>query len=239
MRTLKIKIIVLILTFSSLNNLFSQDKKDSTLLYFDNGITSVLSNNNNESQFAFSYSGNNSISKNKLNFNTTSNYSLVYLNSLLSNDLLQKTNISYSRFFISHVFNYSLSRKIDSDNSIGIGYAYKKIYKSFYFGISYALMYSKTDYLLKPTFELARHSLRIKFKFNTKILNINTEYYYQPNVNSFNDYIIYGNTKITFYPKNKLNFIIQDALNFRSLSNVKMINSTTFGISYSFNKTIN
>ena len=99
-------------------------------------------------------------------------------------------------------------------------------------------MYSKTDYLLKPTFELARHSLRIKFKFNTKILNINTEYYYQPNVNSFNDYIIYGNTKITFYPKNKLNFIIQDALNFRSLSNVKMINSTTFGISYSFNKTI-
>ena len=74
MHTLKIKIIVLILTLSSLNHLFSQSKKDSTLLSFDNGITSVLANNNNQSQFSVSYSGNNSITKNKFNFNTTSNY---------------------------------------------------------------------------------------------------------------------------------------------------------------------
>jgi hypothetical protein len=232
----KIKLSFLFLIILPLNFLFSQDKKDSTLLSFENGITSVVTNNNNESQFACSYSGNNSITKNKFSFNTTSNYSLFYNNSLINNDLLQKTNLSYSRFFVSNVFNYSLSRKIQSDNSIGIGLGYKKIYKAFYFGISYALMYSKTDYFLKPTTELARHSLRLKFKINTKILNINTEYYYQPNCISFKDYIIYGNTKIIFYPKNKLNFIIQNALNFRSLSNIKMINSVTFGISYNFDK---
>jgi len=228
-------IFILFLVIST--NVFSQSSNDSIIVLLENGITSVLTNSD-KSQFAISYSGNNTISRNKLNFNTNSNYSLVYSNSITSNELLFKNNLLYDKLFISHVFNYSLSRKIESDNLFGVGVGFKKIYKHFYYGISYAIMYDKTNYIGNNTIEIGRHSLRFKFKINTKVINVNMEYYYQPDITSFGNFIVYGNTKITLYPNKKLNFIIQDALNFRSVSNIKMINNTTFGISYSFNKNI-
>jgi hypothetical protein len=61
--------------------------------------------------------------------------------------ILQKGIFISISLFISYVFNYSLSRKIESDNLFGIGVGFKKIYKHFYYGISYAIMYDKTNYI--------------------------------------------------------------------------------------------
>ncbi len=218
-------IFIVLLSF----NLYSQ--KDTTIkLNLDNNISFIYSNPNNINQYGTSYNGTNSIGKNNVTFLTNSNYSLNFTNKIIGHDWLQKTNISYKRVFISHVFNYSLSRHIETDNAIGcgIGFKYKII------SLSYALMYQNTNYIDKPIKEVLRHSVRLKLKLQKKLFNFTTEYYYQPNINNINDVIIYGNTKITLYPQNKINFIIQDAMNYRSLSNIKLIHNFTVGFGYTF-----
>jgi hypothetical protein len=49
------------------------------------------------------------------------------------------------------------------------------------------------------------------------------------------DYIIYGNAKLVFLPKKRLNFILQDAVNYISKSKVRMIHNLAFGVGYTFN----
>ena len=38
-------------------------------------------------------------------------------------------------------------------------------------------------------------------------------------------------------PQNKINFVVQDVLNFRSMSDVRTIHALTFGLNYKFSKT--
>jgi hypothetical protein len=57
-------------------------------------------------------------------------------------------------------------------------------------------------------------------------------------MSNFNDYIVYGITKIIINPKKPVSFIIQDVLNYRTDSQVKLLHNINFGISYKFVKKI-
>jgi hypothetical protein len=92
--------------------------------------------------------------------------------------------------------------------------------------------------MINPNTNKLRHSIRAKIKIDKKLFSLSTEYYYQPNINDFNDCIIYGTTKLTLLTGKPINFIIQDQMNFRSTSDVKMINNLTFGVAYKFIKKI-
>ena len=196
-----------------------------------NSITGVYSKNSN-TQFNITYSGDNSIIRSKLKFNTTTNYSVVYSNKITANELQQKTNISYKKAFILHVFNYSLTRNITSDHSIGLGYG--KSWK--YLSLSYAAIYQNTNYVTAPHKEVIRHSIRLKSTYLHNRFSISCEYYYQPNLLKINDAIVYGNTKISLFQHKKINFTISDNINFRSASSVKWMHTLTIGIGFNFKK---
>ena len=150
----------------------------------------------------------------------------------ISNEWQQKSNLNYKNFFILHVFNYSLVRKISNDNSIGIGIS--KWWK--YGSISYAAIYQKIDYETKSNIELFRHSIRLKLKYENSFIGISYEYYFQPNVILLKDNIIYGNIKLSLFNKKKINLSISDIVNYRSISNVKMIHTLYLGIGFNFKK---
>lgn len=224
-------LILLILPF----NLYCQ--LDTLRVNLDNSISSLYNTQSNTGQVSFNYSGNNTFSYNKFQFNTTTSYQLVTAKSITSNELLEKTNISRKLLFLSHIYNYSLSRKIISDNSVGLGYSKKWNINNLTFGLSYAILYQRTDYSNKQDILITRHSARVKVKYLNKNIQFLTEIYFQPNIKSYYDKIIYGSTKLTFKPKSKLNITFQDAINYRSLSSVKLIHNLTVGLSYQFDKT--
>ena len=68
----------------------------------------------------------------------------------------------------------------------------------------------KNKFVFSEYQNIFRHSLRLKFSLEKNNCEIISEYYYQPNVTNIRDNIIYGTTKISFFPKNKLNFTIGD-----------------------------
>jgi hypothetical protein len=129
-------------------------------------------------------------------------------------------------------------RKIDSENLFGIGTGIKKDYNSIKTSVSYAIIFHQSNYFNGEFENLFRHSLRLKFILEKKNCEIISEYYYQPTVSNIGDNIIYGTTKISFFPKNKLNFTIGDIFNWRSQSDVKIIHNLTIGVGYKFQKNI-
>jgi hypothetical protein len=216
-------------------NLISQT--DTLKLSLDNSVSALYNTQSSSNQTSFSYSGNNTLSYNKFQFNTTTSYQLVYNKSIISNELLEKTNISRSSLFLSHIYNYSLSRKIISDHSVGFGYSKKWNINNLTLGLSYAILSQRTDYSDKQDILITRHSARFKLKYSNSIISFLTEIYFQPNIKSYYDKIIYGSTKLIIKPKAKLNIAFQDAINYRSLSSVKLIHNLTVGLSYQFEKT--
>jgi hypothetical protein len=202
---------------------------DSVVMVSSNNITGQYSRTSGV-QYTLSYQGDNSITRKSFSLNTATSYSLVYGGKVIGNELQEKTNISYKNFFVIHVYNHSLTRGITNDNSFGIGY----IYKFKYLSLSYGSLYQNTVYLNVPHNEVFRHSFRVKFKYRTKHFGIVNEYYYQPNMFSTGDVIIYGNTKISLFQNRRVNFTINDNINYRSLSKVKLIHSLMFGIGFNF-----
>jgi hypothetical protein len=196
-----------------------------------NSITGVYLKNST-TQINAAYSGDNTISRNKLKFNTNTTYSISYSNKIIANELQQKTNINYRKTFILHVFNYSLTRSITSDHSIGLGFG--KSWK--YFSLSYATLYQNTNYVKLPHKEVIRHSVRLKSTYLHSRFSISCEYYYQPNLLRIQDAIVYGNTKISLFQNKKINFTISDNINFRSVSSVKWMHTLTIGIGFNFKK---
>jgi hypothetical protein len=209
--------------------------QDTLKLSLDNSISGMYTTQNNINTTNLTYSGNNTIFYNKFQLNTTSNYQLGYsLKSLTNNEFLEKTNISRNSLFFSHIYTSSLSRKIISDNSIGFGYSHKWNISKFILGLSYALLYQNTNYSTKLDLLITRHSARFKLRYTGSIVSFMTELYFQPNTRSLFDKIIYGTTKLSIKPKNRLSLTIQDAINYRSLSSVKLIHTLTVGLSYQF-----
>jgi hypothetical protein len=183
---------------------------------------------NTNNQINIGFNGDNSVVKGYKNFNSNTNYNLGYTTKIINSELLQKTNEGYHDFFLSHIFNHSLTRGIKYNNLIGVGYGHKWKYLS----LSYASMCENIIYIELPTKNLFRHSVRCKFKYEHELFSIVTEYYYQPNMVKLNDVVVYGSTKISLLQKNKLSFTITDVINYRSLNTIKLMHSINLGISY-------
>jgi hypothetical protein len=205
---------------------------DSLRINSNNSISGMYNYNNNIPIMNLTILGDNSFSGKLVTFSTNTAYTLQYNNTIIANELQQKTNINYNNLFLIHVFNHSLSRNIEVDNSYGFGIGKWWNYGS----ISYALLYQNSRYNNGIILESYRHSLRLKLKYDHRKFGISYEYYFQPNLKDFKDNIIYGNIKINFLNHKKINYTISDNINYRSLSNVKLIHNLTLGINLTFNK---
>lgn len=224
--------LILIFTIYS----FSQDSIQSQY-QFDNSITSMYNDNNGKKSFNGSFVGDNSISIKKTTLSLNTNYSLGYSPTISNNELIQKTNLSYSNFFITHVYNHSLSRSINSDNSFGLGIILKKTINDYNISLSYAIMYQYVNYQSIDNTRMIRDSFRLKISITKNNFKVTNEYYYQPNFLVLSDYIIYGNSKIILLPMNNISYTLQGNINYRSKSNIKNIDNITFGITYTFKHT--
>ena len=217
------------------NLVFSQEIKT------DNSLTGIVSNSIS-SQLGLTYVGENSFIKNKWDITSVTNYTLTFSPNISENELLQRVSFDVREnkwsYFTNYQYNYSYVRKIQSDNFLGIGAGFKKEFTYIKSSISYAILFHQSNYFNGEDVNIFRHSLRLKFSLEKNNCEIISEYYYQPNVTNIRDNIIYGTTKISFFPKNKLNFTIGDIFNWRSQSDVKIIHNLTIGVGYKFQKNI-
>jgi hypothetical protein len=221
--------------------LFSIQSYAQTEISLDNSLSGSLNQGKDGNIIGVNFTGNNSFDFGKhIALDLGTNYNVQYTPELSQNELIQKANFGYNKehwdLFTTYQYNYSLTRGIQADNWLGIGGGVKEKFSWGKASLSYAFLYQNTDYMVDPNTNKLRHSIRAKIKIEKKNFGFSTEYYYQPNIKDFNDCIIYGTTKLTLFPTKPLNFIIQDQMNFRSTSDVKMMNNLTFGIAYKFNK---
>lgn len=208
-------------------------QKDTATFNLDNSLSGSLIKNDGKIQGFSRIFSQNTIEYNKLMVNLVTNYQINYQGTINGNELLNKTNLNYGDIFCSHVYSYSLIRQMRSDNSFGFGYSYKYKFKNISYGISYAFIGQQTNYFNKQITGVLRHSLRLKFKYDNRFFLFYTEFYLQPNVKTIKDQIIYGTIKLTLLPKTKVNLILQDNINYFSLSSIKTIHTFTFGIGHS------
>lgn len=214
----------------------SQDTiKDTVKVSLDNNINGAYTKFSNNSNIVnVGFVGDNSVSYKKFKLSSSSNYSLSFRDTILANELVEKTNAGYADFFLSNVYTQSLVRSVRNDNAFGIGYGKKLSIKKLDLSLSYAILYQKTFYNNGTTKQVGRNSFRTKLKYDGNLIGFSTEFYYQPNFESMKDYIVYGNAKLIFLPKKRLNFILQDAINYISKSEVRMLHNLAFGVGYTF-----
>lgn len=216
--------------------LFAKSQNEINL---DNNITGIYSQSS-KSNLGLNFNGNNGFYHNHLSLDFNTNYLLKISDQIQENELLQRSTIDYDKgkwdAFITHQYNYSLIRKINSDNWIGTGFGLKKKFEKSKISFSYAFMFQKSVYRDLPTDEIWRHSLRLKYRIENKYLGFTTEIYYQPNISDFSDYIVLGTSRIIILPENKINFLIQDVINFRSQSEITTLHNLTIGLGVKFNK---
>lgn len=229
---MKTILFLILLPFS----IFSQQDtiRDTVKVSLDNNINGAYTKYNNSNIVNIGFVGDNSLSYKKFKLTTTSNYALSFKNIITANEFVEKTNVGYGNEFLSHIYTNSFVRSIKNDNSFGIGYGHKFKISKVDLGLSYAILYQRTSYLNNTYIEVERSSFRGKIKYNGNLVGFSTEMYYQPSFKSMKNYIIYGNVKLVFLPKKKLNFILQDAINYISTSKVKMLHNLAFGVGYTF-----
>jgi hypothetical protein len=223
--------------------LFTISSNAQTEISLDNSLSGSLNQGKTGNIIGVNFTGNNSLEFRKnIALDLATNYNIQYTPELSQNEFIQKANFGYNKehwdLFTTYQYNYSLTRRIQADNWLGIGGGFKEKFSWGKASLSYAFLYQNTNYMDDPNTQTLRHSIRAKIKIEKKKFEITTEYYYQPNIKDINDCIIYGTTKLILFPGKPLNFIIQDQMNFRSISTVRMMNNLTFGISYKFTKKI-
>ena len=210
-----------------------------TEIKLDNNFTGILSTNKTTT-FGFNYIGSNSIYIKKISYDFSTNYSIRFSPTLKENEFNQRQNIGYESkkwdLFVTHQYNYSLIRQISSDNWLGVGGGLKFNYRWGKLSVSYATIYQNSKYFVNTPEYMFRHSLRTKLKLEKKNISFYSEYFFQPNVSNLDDIIIYGNSKISLFTNKSVNLIIQDVLNYRSKSEVKMIHNISIGVGYKLNK---
>jgi hypothetical protein len=230
----KIYLLLLFITGTS----FAQSE-----LNLDNNLTcNTVQADNTTKSVGITYIGDNTLIIKKFDFNSNTNY--AYLTDK-QNELSQRVNLMYKlpegKFddytFATYQFNSSLIRNIKSDHWIGVGYGVKnKIDSTLTLSTSYALVFEDILWNSGDTKTFFRHSLRGKVKLTRNDFELTSEYFYQPNIQYFNEYMIVGTSKFVIMPKNKLNFVIQDVLNYNSVAEIKVLHTISLGIQYKFNK---
>lgn len=218
------------------NFLYSQKE-----ISLDNNISGIL-NTTQTTQTTLQYVGNNGLDYKKFAIDLGTNYSLRLNPQIKENEFASRLNIAYNEdhwdSFITYQINYSYLRKIEMDNWIGVGLGGKIKFNSGKLSLSYATLYQNTNYLINDDTQIFRHSIRGRVKYSNKWIGLSTEYYYQPNFKEFNDYIIFGTTKVSLFNDKKVNLVFQDVINYRSTSDIKLIHNLTVGVGYKFIKKI-
>lgn len=229
MKLLKL-ILLLVIPFSA----YTQSE-----LSLDNNITGIYSRSTSRN-LDLSLNGQNFFSYKKFTISSSTFY-LLSLNDkssdkMTGNELMQKVSFDHQHNnfykFVFYQYNSSLIRNITSENWTGLGLGYKKKIYNSVFNISYATMLTTNN----KQEQILRHSFKFKYKTERKLFSINSEYFYQPNIFNFNDYIIIGTTTLVILPQNKINFSIQNVLNIRSTESVKIIETLTLGMNVKFAK---
>jgi hypothetical protein len=217
------------------NVVFSQEIKT------DNNLTGLISNSTS-SQIGLTFVGENSFLKKNWDVTSVTNYTLTFSPNISENEILQRISYDWKiknwYNFTNYQFNYSYVRKIESDHFFGIGTGIKKEFKLIKISTSYAILFQNSNYLNNQSEYLFRHSFKLKLKIERNFWEFVSEYYFQPNVVDFGDNIIYGTTRISFFPQKKFNFTVGDIFNFRSKSDVKIIHNLTIGVGYKFQKNL-
>lgn len=207
-------------------------QKDTTIShrYFQDTIKFNLSNNvslsyvSNTKQLNFIFSGTNNFNYKKIGLYNSTMLVQAWVTDKIAEEFLHKTNLTYKNLFLLYMFNHSLTRGINLDNSFGIGY----VHWWDKFSVSYGILNENTTFSNLPTTNVFRHSVR--FKLVLKFLSL--EYYYQPNLIEFSDSIINGVMKLTLFQGKTFAITLNDNINYRSTSNVKMIHTSTLGVNF-------
>ena len=213
----------------------------SQKLSLDNSITCIYSKSEN-TQFNFALNGNNSYNLNKFKLESNTNYQNTFSTKLKSNELVERLNLSHKIMkvdaFMTYQFGYSLTREVESNNLFGLGLVVFQKSKDSTYNImmSYATLYQNSISFNDSLNQNFRHSIRLKYKYNNTHYSISIEYFYQPNFKSLNDYLIFGNTKLTIPLKHWIGLTIQDNFNYNSRSIVPLIHNITLGIQINYQK---
>lgn len=221
--------IILLLLLASLS--YSQELK------MDNNLTGIYSQSTT-TQLRINFVGMNQFSWKKHSLDLGLNYASRFNPDLTENEFMSRLNYSHKitnsfEYFTTYQYNYSLIRSISSQHWSGIGISLKKKSEKYNISVSYATLLDNIEYSNDfDSRNILRHSIRLKWGFETKIFNFKSEYFFQPKFDQLSDYIIYGTGSISLFPKNKVNLIIQDVLNYQSQSDVKLIHNVSIGIAW-------
>lgn len=213
----------------------------SQKISLDNSITGIYSKSD-KTQFNFALNGNNSYTLKKFKLESNTNFQNSFSPKLTSNEFMERLNLSHKVMkidaFTTYQFGYSLTRQIKSNNLIGLGLVLinKSKDSTYNFSLSYATLYQSSLNFKDSLNQNFRHSIRLKYKYTNNHYIFSTEYFYQPNFKTFNDYLIFGNTKLTIPLKHWVGLTIQDNLNYNPLSNVALLHNITIGIQINYQK---
>jgi hypothetical protein len=210
-------------------------------------LTSFTLSQNLKNDFSvgFNYSQNKSKTYNGV-INTTTNYqkdwlvinnilnqNISFTDKITQNEISNKLSIGLSKNkhsgFLNYQTNYSLTRNLNLDHLVGFGYGQRDSLFNLKINYSYAILYQNTT---NKDITKIRNSFRLKLTQKTPNFNINIEYYFQPDFFNYNDYFIYGTSRITYKVK-RIGLSIISIVNYNSLSNIRLINTLNFGFTYS------
>lgn len=169
------------------------------------------------------------------NFSVSDNLShnISYSGKLTSNEVANKILTSWRKgnnsAFLNLQTNYSLTRNLNVDNLMGIGYGRRDTIIGIKINYSYGILYEKIN---NRGLEYIRHSFRVKLTQDRPKISWIIEYYYQPMFTGGNNIIVYGTSKLSYKLVNNLSITATDVYNYYSVQKVKTIHQFTLGITY-------
>lgn len=202
----------------------------TTAVYGQDTIEQTSSNSiggsavSNTKQINFTLNCDNSFKRKSSTLSNLTNYSVSWVDKKVAEEISIKTNLTHGKWFGLHIFTHSLTRKINYDNSIGVGY----IHWWENISISYGIIYAQTIFTSTPTLNVFRHSIRAKATYKW----LAVEYYIQPNVTNINDVIVTGYTKVNLFSGKKIGLSVVDVVNLRSTSTTKLIHTTSLTVNF-------
>ena len=219
--------------------IFHQRVNAQIKLSLNDALNFAFYQNGNSKTQTFALITNNQLEKNKFTLANSLNYTLLYNPIISQNEFAEKFTFSYSKAknsaFVIYQYNHSLVRRIDNNHLIGIGYGIRDSIFGFKINLSYAILNEFISFNDQTTKNNLRNSFRIKLSKENKKIGISSEYFFQPNFASLNDYTLYGTTKLTFKIRESFSFNISDVYNYFNRSTTPIIHNFTVGLAFNYN----
>ena len=235
------KFILIISSFLFSQFLFAQFN-DSVHHHFSFTSTGVYNKTKDLKSFVLNNAISYEINQKKIAFNSGASWIYGIQNKELSNnDFSATSNVDYlkdvQRFYYWALVNYdeSYSLKINYrfQSGVGVGYEFVKE-QNLDFEVSDGFLYETSDLtdpvVGKDVYQTIRNSLRVKYRWSyNKTFSLEGANFYQPSVNSFDDYIIRLNNKLTVQLNKWL--AVNSALTYNKISRTNRENLLlTFGL---------